>query len=167
LAWPFNARRDPLRRLDRNGLRQFLRLGPLRESRGQQAVGEGRLDLCLVNILRHLERALERAVTTFGRATIAEWLRLRDRRSRLVSTFRRSSDRFLLAQSCSYPTNLSALGVAKATEGFVRANSRALSCLDVRPLIKGYFSALRWSWVRSCLRPLTRRIESAGPDVVR
>jgi len=36
-----------------------------------------------------------------------------------------------------------------------------------RPLIKGYFSALRWSWVRSCLRPVTRRIESAGPDVVR
>jgi hypothetical protein len=29
----------------------------------------------------------------------------------------------------------------------------ALSCLDVRPLIKGYFSALRWSRVRSCLRP--------------
>jgi hypothetical protein len=29
----------------------------------------------------------------------------------------------------------------------------ALSCLDVRPLIKGYFSALRGSWVRSCLRP--------------
>ena len=26
---------------------------------------------------------------------------------------------------------------------------RALSCLDVRPLIKGYFSALRGSWVRS------------------
>ena len=44
---------------------------------------------------------------------------------------------------------------------------QALSCLDVRPLIKGYFSALRWSWVRSCLRPLARRIESAGPDVVR
>jgi hypothetical protein len=29
----------------------------------------------------------------------------------------------------------------------------ALSCLDVRPLIKGYFSALRGSWVRSCLWP--------------
>jgi hypothetical protein len=24
---------------------------------------------------------------------------------------------------------------------------------NVRPLIKGYFSALRWSRVRSCLRP--------------
>ena len=40
----------------------------------------------------------------------------------------------------------------------LRLASAALSCLDVRPLIKGYFSALRWSWVRSCLRPLTRRI---------
>ena len=36
-----------------------------------------------------------------------------------------------------------------------------------RSQIKGYFSALRRSWVRSCLRPFSRRIESAGPDVVR
>jgi hypothetical protein len=50
---------------------------------------------------------------------------------------------------------------------FDKALYVALSCLDVRPLIKGYFSALRWSRVRSCLRPLTRRIVSAGPDVVR
>ena len=56
-------------------------------------------------------------------------------------------------------------GQAKAV--IAQVPEPALSCLDVRPLIKGYFSALRWSWVRSCLRPLTRRIESAGPDVVR
>ena len=31
-----------------------------------------------------------------------------------------------------------------------RSWTMALSCLDVRPLIKGYFSALRWSRVRSC-----------------
>jgi glutamate dehydrogenase/leucine dehydrogenase len=35
------------------------------------------------------------------------------------------------------------------------------------PADQGLFSALRWSWVRSCLRPLARRIGSAGPDVVR
>src|ERR1700677_1151564 len=35
------------------------------------------------------------------------------------------------------------------------------------PLIKGYLSVVRWSWVRSCLRPIERRIGSAGPDVVR
>ena len=56
-------------------------------------------------------------------------------------------------------------GQAKAV--IAQVPEPALSCLDVRPLIKGYFSALRWSWVRSCLRPLARRIESAGPDVVR
>jgi hypothetical protein len=50
---------------------------------------------------------------------------------------------------------------------FNEIGSMGLSCLDVRPLTTGYFSALRWSWVRSCLRPLTPRIESAGPDVVR
>ena len=66
----FQRKERPLRRLDRNGLRQFLRLGPLWEGHSQQALGEGRLDLCLVNILRHLERALERAVTTFGRIVI-------------------------------------------------------------------------------------------------
>ena len=60
LAWPFNLGGEPLRRLDRNGLHRFLRLGALREGDGKQALGEGRLDLCLVNFLRHLERALER-----------------------------------------------------------------------------------------------------------
>ena len=35
------------------------------------------------------------------------------------------------------------------------------------PADQGLFSALRRSWVRSCLRPFARRIESAGPDVVR
>src|SRR5471030_143211 len=32
---------------------------------------------------------------------------------------------------------------------------------------QGLFSALRRSWMRSCLRPFARKIESAGPDVVR
>ena len=32
---------------------------------------------------------------------------------------------------------------------------------------QGLFLALRWSWVRSCLRPFARAIGSAGPDVVR
>jgi Mg2+-importing ATPase len=35
------------------------------------------------------------------------------------------------------------------------------------PADQGLFLALRRSWVRSCLRPFARRIESAGPDVVR
>jgi len=35
------------------------------------------------------------------------------------------------------------------------------------PADQGLFSALRGSWVRSCLRPFARRIGSAGPDVVR
>jgi hypothetical protein len=37
---------------------------------------------------------------------------------------------------------------------FNEIGSMGLSCLDVRPLTAGYFSALRWSWVRSCLRRL-------------
>ena len=43
--------------------------------------------------------------------------------------------------------------LAEGASGVLRASAAALSCLDVRPLIKGYFSALRGSWVRSCLRP--------------
>jgi hypothetical protein len=35
------------------------------------------------------------------------------------------------------------------------------------PADQGLFLALRRSLVRSCLRPFARRIESAGPDVVR
>jgi hypothetical protein len=36
-----------------------------------------------------------------------------------------------------------------------------------RPLIKGFLSAMLGSWVRSCLRPFARRLNFAGPDVVR
>ena len=50
------------------------------------------------------------------------------------------------------------------------STSRGFVLSGRRPLIKGYFSALRWSWVRSCLRPFfARRIMppalmlSAGP----
>src|ERR1700676_4568060 len=35
------------------------------------------------------------------------------------------------------------------------------------PADQGLFSALHWSWVRSCLRPLARRIGPARPYVLR
>jgi hypothetical protein len=32
-----------------------------------------------------------------------------------------------------------------------------------RPLIKGYFRAVRWSWVRSCLRPFDAETKVRSP----
>jgi hypothetical protein len=40
----------------------------------------------------------------------------------------------------------------------------ALSCLDVRPLIKGYFSALRWSGLLNSFLPMAIRGELSFPQ---
>jgi Protein of unknown function (DUF2924) len=67
--------------------------------------------------------------------------------------------RWLLMKVLAYRLQSDAFGdLDKSIRRILRSGKddgvgAALSCLDVRPLIKGYFSALRWSRVRSCLRP--------------
>jgi putative transposase len=55
----------------------------------------------------------------------------------------------------SYGAAARELGIENRHERGRWKNNRAEGAVmsGRRPLIKGYFLALRWSWVRSCLRP--------------
>ena len=88
------------------------------------------------------------------------------------STWRGSPRRPSPRRSCAASTNCSPSSATSTANRPMKGEPRARNTRNGavmsgrRPLIKGYFSALRWSWVRSCLRLRHRQTKGAETDML-